>query len=162
MKLRKLEKHLVERRGAGVRIIFEVGKGMYKRVAVVALILTALCRTGMAQTETVVVRPEESDEVLVNPGMGVETFQRFNGQPLNEGLKWSEEGPLGRQPDAAAKPDFPASSVAYCRWFWSALESSPGQFRWEIIDAALEEARRHGQTLAVRNQIGRASCRERV
>src|ERR1041385_2929722 len=123
----------------------------YKRVAAVAALSAALlCQHALAQTETVVVRPEVSDEVLVNPGMGIETFQRFNGQPLNEGLKWSEEGPLGRQPDASPKPDFPASSVAYCRWFWSALEPSPGQFRWDIVDAALEEARRHGQTLAIR------------
>ncbi|HKG13794.1 MAG TPA: hypothetical protein VKB12_10655, partial [Pyrinomonadaceae bacterium] len=106
---------------------------MHKRVLMLALMFAALCRVAYAQEDVVVVRPEESDEVLVNPGMGIETFQRFNGQPLNEGLKWSEEGPLGRGQDSASKPDFPASSVAYCRWFWSALEPSSGQFRWEII-----------------------------
>ena len=36
--------------------------------------------TGAAQTETVIVRPKVIDEVLVNPGMGIQTFQRFNGQ----------------------------------------------------------------------------------
>ena len=123
---------------------------MQKRVVVFALILAALCCVASAQEEMLVVRPEESDEVLVNPGTGIQTFQRFNGQPLNEGLKWSEEGPLGREQDAASKPDFPRSSVAYCRWFWSALQPSPDKFRWDIIDTALEEARRHGQTLAVR------------
>ena len=123
---------------------------MLKRVALLLLLSAGLCRVADAQGEAVVVRPAESDEVLVNPGMGIQTFQRFNGQPLNEGLKWSEEGPVGRQPDADAKPDFPASSVAYCRWFWSTLQPAPGQFRWEIIDTALEEARRHGQTLAIR------------
>ena len=29
--------------------------------------------------------------MLVNPGMGITTFQRFNGQPLNQGLRWSEK-----------------------------------------------------------------------
>src|SRR5918911_5094800 len=104
---------------------------MHKRVAVIALVLTALCRIAYAQEETVVVRPEESDEVLVNPGMGITTFQRFNGQPLNDGLKWSEEGPTGRQQDSAAKPDFPQTSIAYCRWFWSTLQPAPDRFRWD-------------------------------
>lgn len=123
---------------------------MLKRVAPLLLISAALCVAARAQGETVVVRPAESDEVLVNPGMGIQTFQRFDGQPLNEALRWSEEGPTGRQPDAAARPDFPASSVAYCRWFWATLEPAPGEFRWEVIDTALEEARRRGQTLAIR------------
>src|SRR5829696_3726295 len=123
---------------------------MLKRVAVLLLLSASLCGVAPAQGETVVVRPAESDEVLVNPGMGIQTFQRFNGQPLNDGLRWSEEGPTGRQPDAKAKPDFPRSSVAYCRWFWSTLQPAPGEFRREIIDTALEEARRRGQTLAVR------------
>ena len=123
---------------------------MLKRVALLFFISSALCGVASAQGETVVVRPEEFGGVLINPGMGIQTFQRFNGQPLNEGLKWSEEGPTGRQPDAAAGPNFPPSSVAYCRWFWSTLQPAPGEFRWEIIDTALEEARRHGQTLAIR------------
>lgn len=123
---------------------------MLKRVALLLLISSALCGAASAQGETIIVRPVQTDEVLVNPGMGIQTFQRFDGQPLNEGLRWSEEGPVARQPDPATRPDFPASSVAYCRWFWATLQPAPGRFRWEIIDAALEEARRHGQTLAIR------------
>ncbi|HEV2863201.1 MAG TPA: DUF4832 domain-containing protein [Pyrinomonadaceae bacterium] len=123
---------------------------MLKKVALLLVISSALSAAASAQGETVVVRPEEFKGVLVKPGMGIQTFQRFDGQPLNEGLRWSEEGPVARQPDPAARPDFPASSVAYCRWFWATLQPAPGQFRWEIIDSALEEARRHGQTLAIR------------
>jgi Domain of unknown function (DUF4832) len=105
----------------------------------------------LAQSETVVVRPREIPDVLVNPGMGVQTFQRFNGDPLNAGLKWSEAGPTAPlEPAAAAPPDFPASSISYCRWFWSAIEPQPGQFRWEIIDLALREAHEHHQRLAIR------------
>ena len=29
------------------------------------------------------VRPEESDELLLNPGKGLATYQRFNGDPLS-------------------------------------------------------------------------------
>ena len=35
--------------------------------------------------QTTVVRPAEIDDVLVNPGMGIETFQRFNGQAAERG-----------------------------------------------------------------------------
>jgi hypothetical protein len=53
-------------------------------------------------------------------------------------------------PDAVAAPDFPPSSVAYIRWFWHQIEPAPGQYRWDVIDLALDEARRHGQTLDIR------------
>jgi hypothetical protein len=114
-------------------------------LAVLAVSLSA----GQAQP-TVRVVPKEIHDVLVNPGMGIQTFQRFNGQPINAGLQWSEVGPEQAVPDAAEKVDFPDSSVAYFRWFWSQLEPQQGQYRWEIIDSALVEARRHGQTLDIR------------
>ena len=100
--------------------------------------------------DLVVVRPQEIDDVLVNPGMGIQTFQRFNGQALESETGWSEEGPVARLPDVKPGPDFPGSSIAYCRWHWSVLEPEPGEYRWDIIDLALDEARRHDQTLAVR------------
>jgi hypothetical protein len=97
-----------------------------------------------------VVRPIEIHDVLVNPAMGVQTFQRFNGQALYPTLRWSEEGPTARGQQAPSKPDFPGSSLAYCRWFWSEIEPAPGRYRWEIIDTALDEARKHGQQLDIR------------
>jgi hypothetical protein len=103
-----------------------------------------------AAQETVIVRPKPIDDVLVNPGMGIETFQRFNGQALNAGVGWSEEGPTAKLSEAPSPPDFPASSISYCRWFWQALEPEQGKVRWEIIDQALSEARAHGQALAIR------------
>ena len=103
-----------------------------------------------AQTEMTIVRPKPIDDVLVNPGMGIETFQRFNGQALNAALGWSEEGPTAKLSEATSPPDFPASSISYCRWFWQELEPEQGKVRWEIIDQALSEARAHGQALAIR------------
>lgn len=102
--------------------------------------------------QTTVIRPTEIDDILVNPGMGIETFQRFQGQPPNEGVRWSEVGPesAGVDTPAPAHVDFPPSSVAYLRWFWSQLEPQRGTYRWSIIDDALAEAHRHGQRLAIR------------
>lgn len=104
----------------------------------------------IAQTNVVVIRPKAIHDVLVNPGMGITTFQRFNGQEPNPSLKWSEVGPVTKLPQAATKPDFPDTSVSYCRWYWNVLEPEPGKFHWEIVDLALEEAHAHGQTLAIR------------
>lgn len=104
---------------------------------------------GFAQSTTVVVRPKPIPDILRNPGMGIQTFQRFEGQALNPESKWSEVGPEAPLPDVN-NVDFPPSSVAYLRWYWSQLEPKQGEYRWEIIDSALAEAHRHGQKLAVR------------
>jgi hypothetical protein len=122
---------------------------MFRKILLLALLATTFLSAGFAQDETVIIRPKEIGDVLVNPGMGIQTFQRFNGDPLNVDLKWSEEGPTAKLA-AGAKPDFPDASLAYCRWFWEALEPERGKYRWEIIDNALAEARAHGQTLAIR------------
>ena len=115
-----------------------------------SLLVLAAVIPGYAQKDTVVVRPVAIDDVLVNPAMGITTFQRFNGQMLNPSFEWSERGPVDVLPAAPEKPDFPDTSIAYLRWYWNVLEPEPGKFHWEIIDLALEEARKHGQTLAIR------------
>src|SRR6516225_2007984 len=63
--------------------------------------------SSIAQTNVVVIRPKAIHDVLVNPGMGITTFQRFNGQEPNPPLKWSEVGPVTNLQQAASKPDFP-------------------------------------------------------
>lgn len=110
--------------------------------------ITACALTASAQTT--IVRPKEIDDVLVNPGMGIQTFQRYAGQPIYPGTRWSEAGPEKAAPDAQGPVDFPASSVAYLRWFWHQIEPERGRYRWEILDTALDEARKHGQTLNIR------------
>jgi hypothetical protein len=119
-------------------------------VSFITGILLAMSQQAFAQANVVVVRPKEIHDVLVNPGMGITTFQRFNGQELNPPTKWSELGPVAKLPQAAAKPEFPDTSISYCRWYWNVLEPAPGKFHWEIVDLALEEARAHGQTLEIR------------
>jgi hypothetical protein len=103
-----------------------------------------------AQPETAVVRPRETHDLLVNPGMGITTFQRFNGDAINPGRRWSEVGPETKLAEAPSKPDFPDTSIAYFRWFWSQIEPERGRYRWDIIGLALDQARAHHQTLAIR------------
>jgi hypothetical protein len=114
------------------------------------VLICALAGVTYGQVKKVVVRPMEIQDVLVNPGMGITTFQRFNNQAIYPDLRWSEVGPEGKVGDAAAKPNFPDASVAYIRWFWRQIEPEQGKYRWEIIDSALDEATRHHQQLMVR------------
>ncbi len=70
--------------------------------------LTIVAIQAGAQTMNVVVWPKEIHSVLVNPGKDIQTFQRFNGQPLNPGFKWSETGPTPQLQGAPTPPGFPA------------------------------------------------------
>jgi len=110
----------------------------------------AIAINGCAQTETTILRPREIGDVLVNPGMGIETFQRFNGDAINPELGWSEEGPVARLVPASGAVNFPPSSISYCRWFWETFEPEQGKIRWEIVDEALRQAHAHHQALAIR------------
>jgi hypothetical protein len=114
------------------------------------LLLALFSSFSVAQRDTIIVRPTPIDDVLINPGMGITTFNRFNSQALNPPLEWSEVGPVEKLPQATTRPDFPDTTIAYLRWYWNALEPEPGKYRWDILDLAIEEARAHGQTLAIR------------
>src|SRR5258708_34183282 len=94
---------------------------------------------------------KEKFEVVLEAGEQARTGRaprRGENQPPP--LKWSEVGPVTKLPQAATRPDFPETSVSYCRWYWNVLEPEPGKFNWAIVDLAIAEARAHGQTLAIR------------
>ena len=123
---------------------------LLRRILLLSTLAGAIFVHAFGQNETVVIRPEASDEILVNPGMGITTFQRFNGQRLNQGLRWSEEGPTSKRLEPSTGSFFPDTSIAYCRWFWNEIQPAADRVRWDIIDTALEEARKHHQSLAIR------------
>ena len=120
------------------------------------LLLTAFliiaCVTSLAAQPTVIVRPKEIDDVLVNPGIGFMTFQRFNGDELNQGLKWTEGYPIVYQEfkGSLENKNHPMTSMAYFRVYWKFIEPEMGKHRWELIDTALKTARARGQTLMLR------------
>ena len=94
---------------------------------------------------------ERREPLLTNPHKGCATFQRFNGDALNEGTRWSEEGPLtfpAAERDVAEH--YLPCTVAYCRWFWEVFEPEEGRFDWCAVEGALATARQRGQTLQVR------------
>ncbi len=99
-----------------------------------------------------IVKPALIDDVLTNPGIGFMTFQRFNGDKLNEGMGWTEGFPIEYQEFTGdlTNEDHPATTIAYWRVYWKFIEPEKGQYRWDKIDKALETARSRGQALMLR------------
>src|SRR5450759_2884461 len=108
----------------------------------------------MAQEKPVIVRvlPKEIDDVLINPGMGFMTFQRFNGDELNQGTGWTEGLPIVYQKfnGNLTNKDFPQTTIAYFRVNWRFLETAPNCYNWAMIDSALRTSAERGQTLMLR------------
>jgi hypothetical protein len=103
-------------------------------------------------TVPVVVKPVEINDILNNPGIGFTTFQRFNGDDLNEGMGWTEGLPIVYQDfdgDLTNK-NHPQTSIAYFRVYWNFVEPEQGQYNWAMIDKALRTAAERGQTLMLR------------
>ncbi len=105
-----------------------------------------------AAPRTVIVRPNEIDDVLINPGIGFMTFQRFNGDDLNQGTSWTEGYPIAYQDfkGSLENKDHPMTSIAYFRVYWKFLEPERGHYRWDLLDRALHTARDRRQTLMLR------------
>ena len=77
------------------------------------------------------VAPEETDEILANPGMGWETFHRTADDDKN-------------------LPLWIPSTVHYARWGWGTLEPERGRIDYDFLDGVLKESRESGQKLAFR------------
>ncbi|MEA1996626.1 MAG: DUF4832 domain-containing protein [Gemmatimonadota bacterium] len=118
-----------------------------------AVVFCFLALYSYAQADdSVIVRPQEIDDVLVNPGIGFNTFQRFNGDTLNYGSGWTEGFPIEYQKfdGDLSNPDHPMTSTAYFRVYWKFLEPENDKYNWEMIDKALRTAAERGQTLILR------------
>jgi hypothetical protein len=121
-----------------------------------AVIVLFLCPSLLSHSQNpdhlTVIKPIEINDVLVNPGMGFMTFQRFNGDELNEGAGWTEGFPIDYQnfDGDLTNKNHPATTIAYWRIYWKFLEPEMGKYRWDMLDKALEVAKSRGQTLLLR------------
>ena len=104
------------------------------------------------ENEIVIVRPFEIDDVLINPGIGFMTFQRFNGDTLNPGQGWTEGLPIVYQDfdGNLTNKGYPKTSIAYFRINWRFIEPEQEKYSWDLIDKALITAAERGQTLMLR------------
>jgi hypothetical protein len=96
--------------------------------------------------------PKEIDSVLYNPGIGFNTFQHFNGDTLFPGSGWSEGSPIIYQDysGSTVTKNYPPTTIAYWRVYWKYMEPEDHQYRWDLLDQALDSARNRGQKLILR------------
>ncbi len=123
------------------------------RIGHCLLVIVLLAGSTQASAqETVIVRPQEIDDVLINPGIGFMTFQRFNGDTLNQGKAWTEGYPIDHQAfdGDLENENHPMTSLAYFRIYWKFIEPTQDGYRWDLIDRALETAAARNQTLLLR------------
>jgi len=88
----------------------------------------------------VVVHPENTDEALLNPGMGWVCFHYSN-------RLWA----YGSQVEPGDTLDwFPGASVIYFRLPWCYLEPEEGKYRWDLIDSYAQPWVAQGKKIALR------------
>jgi len=119
----------------------------------IRIMLLALVAASIVSGQGIkIVRPKVIDSVLVNPGIGFITLNRFNGDPLNPGTRWTEGHPIENFPFSGKLevPGQPLTSIAYFRIYWKYVEPEMGKYNWQMLDAALRNARERGQTLMLR------------
>ncbi len=95
------------------------------------LCLLVMLSGGTVFGQQVVVKPEETDEILANPGMGWETFHQTSKQDKS-------------------LPSWIPSTIQYARWGWAELEPQPGKLNTEFLDKVLKDTHDSGQKLAFR------------
>ena len=110
--------------------LFEAITAM-RSLAWLLVLLAVTGATAVAAEPAVVIKPQETSELLANPGIGWETF----GYP------------------AKADKNLPAgipSTILYVRWGWGQLEPQAGKINSELLESTLKNARASGQKLALR------------
>jgi hypothetical protein len=105
----------------------------YPSLVILLLLLASLPSLSQNPDLLKVVKPKEIHDVLANPGMGFMTFERTEGE---------KEDPSGQ--------GYPVMTITYWRKYWRLIEPEMDQYRWDLLDEALEAAREKGQTLLIR------------
>ena len=101
-------------------------------IAVVSLV-SAQVRAA-ASDAVVTVTPEETDEILANPGMGWETFHRTSKADKN-------------------LPSWIPSTVHYARWGWRELEPQPGKIDYDVPGQGAQGVARFGAEAGVPGDV---------
>jgi len=107
--------------------------------------------TDLSAQKTIRVLPREIDKVLINPGIGFQTYQRFNGDKLS--VRWGEDGFPTKYEKFKGNLEvegYPMTTIAYFRPYWRSFEPEMGKYNWELLDIALKMAHDRGQTLSLR------------
>ncbi|GIV17025.1 MAG: beta-galactosidase [Armatimonadota bacterium] len=102
-------------------------------------LLLAVGTTGL-QDGWVTVRPPDTGEALVNPGMGW-VLHYYDNIPENYGSRLEPSDTVD---------DFPGLSVVYLRIPWSYIELEEGHFNWSVLDTPAQRWIAKGKQVALR------------
>ena len=94
---------------------------------------------GGALAGTVTVRPKDTGEALINPGMGLVHYHYSN-------RLWA----YGMHSKPGDVDPLPGTSVVYMRVLWNDVEPREGEFRWDIFDSVAQNWIRAGKQIAFR------------
>ena len=106
------------------------GDGSYDITDALALLINIF--RGILTPLEVVVLPVETDEFLLNPGVG---FTSPNATDSNL-RSWN--------------PKYPLCSTAYYRWYWNEIEPADDEIDFAMIDSVIDEARKDNQAFCFR------------
>lgn len=133
---------------------------MIRAIGILLLALGSFYQSVSAQFELgalrnagkIIVRPQEIDDVLNNPGIGFMTFQRFNGDTLNAGGGWTEGFPIEYQDfdGDLTNHNHPPTTLAYWRVYWCYVHPEKDVIDWAQFDKVLKTAAERGQTVILR------------
>ena len=85
------------------------------------------------------VRPQDTGEALINPGMGLAHYHYSN-------RLWA----YGMYSKPGDTDPLPGTSVVYFRVLWNDVEPQEGVFRWDIFDSVAQNWIRAGKKIAFR------------
>ena len=91
------------------------------------------------QAGAATVRPIDTGEALVNPGMGLVHYHYSN-------RLWA----YGMYSKPGDTDPLPGTSVVYLRVLWNDLEPKEGEFRWDIFDSVAQNWIKAGKQIAFR------------
>lgn len=110
------------------------------RVLTLLACLLLRLSSSAAEAPHVLVRPEDTGEALVNPGMGW-TLHFYSNFIENYGSKLEPSDTLD---------DWPGLSVIYLRVPWAYLEPREGEFNWALLDTPAQRWAAKGKRIALR------------
>lgn len=105
-----------------------------------AVPVLALALVSQASDQRLVVRPQDTGEALMNPGMGW-TFHYYSNVLGNYGSKLEPSDTL---------EDWPGLSTIYLRVPWAFLEPKEGEFNWSLFDTPAQRWIGKGKKIAIR------------
>jgi hypothetical protein len=98
----------------------------------------------------IVVKPNDTGEALINPGMGW-MFHHYDNNLRTYTVNLAPWDTV---------PEFPGVSSVYMRLDWSDLEPEEGKFNWPIVDTPMQKWVQAGKKVAFRFCASEASLRE--